>query len=60
MKTYEVELRCTTYLAVTVEAESQDEAETLAWQEVEAKDLTFDLVEVESIEETTGESNENL
>jgi hypothetical protein len=53
MKTFEVELRCTTYLAVTVEAKSQDEAETLAWQEVEAKDLTFDLVEVESVEELT-------
>jgi hypothetical protein len=52
MKTYEVELRRTSYIIVTVEAETQEEAEALAFQEVETKgDSAYANWEVESIEE---------
>jgi len=54
MKTYEVELRRTSYITLTVEAENEEQAEELAWQEIEsgdygrAKDAHW---ECESIEE---------
>lgn len=54
MKTYEVELRRISYIIVTVEAENEDDAEALAWQEVDttpnSDDATWDL---NSIEERT-------
>jgi hypothetical protein len=34
MKTYQIELRRTSYINIEVEAESADEAEVLAWKEV--------------------------
>ena len=34
MKTYHVELKRTSYVNLTIEAESEEEAETLAWQEL--------------------------
>jgi hypothetical protein len=34
MKTYQVELKRTSYINLTIEAESQDHAETLAWLEL--------------------------
>lgn len=58
MRTFEVELKCTTYLTMTVEAETQTEAETKAWQELEAEDLTFALVEIESVEDITGQGEQ--
>lgn len=36
MKTYEVELRRTSYVTVTVTAKSEDEAEEKAWAELES------------------------
>jgi len=36
MKTYEIEIASTTYRTYSVDAESQDEAETKAFQEVDA------------------------
>jgi hypothetical protein len=35
MKTFQIELRRTSYITIEVEAESQDEAEALAWRRVE-------------------------
>lgn len=35
MKTYEVEVKYTSYTVITVEAENEDEAEKLAWRELE-------------------------
>ena len=32
MKTYEIELKRTSYITMTIEAESQDQAEALAWK----------------------------
>ena len=32
MKTYEIELRRTSFITVTVEAENQEQAEDKAWQ----------------------------
>jgi hypothetical protein len=34
MKTYQIELKRTCYVNLTIEADSQDEAEALAWQEL--------------------------
>lgn len=50
MKTYEVELKQTAYVVITVEAGNEEEAEFIAWTEVNATkpDLNW---EVESIEE---------
>jgi hypothetical protein len=57
MKTYEVEFRRTSYITMTVEADSQDEAEAKAWHEVEhdRADINDAHWELESIEETTGD-----
>lgn len=35
MKTYEVELKRTSYITITIEANSKDEAEEKAWQKIE-------------------------
>lgn len=52
MKTYEVELRRISYITVTVEAEDEDDAEALAWQEVDTKPNSDDAVwDLNSIEE---------
>lgn len=53
MKTYEVELRRTSYITFTVEADSKDEAETKAWREIEngRNDIYDAQWDVESIEE---------
>ena len=52
MSTYEVELKRTSYVTVTVEATSFAEAEDLAWREVEHINAKSDGAwEIESIEE---------
>jgi hypothetical protein len=56
-KTYEVELKYTSYVIITVEADNEEEAETLAWRELE---LSGSISrggdwELESIEEMKGE-----
>lgn len=54
MKTYEVELRRTSYIVLTVEAENPEQAEDKAWDELSTQvnfaddDASWD---VESIEE---------
>lgn len=35
MKTYEVELKRESYITLTIEANSPDEAEEMAWEELE-------------------------
>ena len=40
MKTYEVELKRVSYMVVTVEADSEDEAETKAYEKA---DMTLDF-----------------
>jgi len=54
MKTYEVEVKRTSYITITVEAETLEEAEALAFQEVDGRgDSAYANWEVESIEEVT-------
>lgn len=55
MKTYEVELRCTSYITLTVEADNKDDAEEKAWKEIETghTDIWDASWEIESIEELT-------
>jgi hypothetical protein len=52
MKTYQIELKRTSYINIEAEAESQDEAEALAWKGVEQDYYRDDgHWEIESIEE---------
>jgi hypothetical protein len=57
-KTYEVELRRTSFIVVTVEAENEDDAEALAWEKLKAQefmgDSSWDIESIEVINE--GES----
>ena len=52
-KTYEVELRRVSYIRITVEAESKDEAEDLAWDEcndrADTSDATWDVASIEEL-----------
>jgi hypothetical protein len=55
MKTFEVELKRTSYIQITVEAGDTEEAEFMAWQQIEqgrGEDGHANW-EVESIEEIT-------
>jgi hypothetical protein len=52
MKTFQIELKRTSYITIEVEAESQDEAEALAWRRVDQDYYKDDgNWEIESIEE---------
>lgn len=60
MKTFEVELRRTSYITVTVEAENEDQAEEKAWKEIEngrtdIYDAQWDIESLEEVEPTEGE-----
>jgi hypothetical protein len=53
MKTYQIELKRTSYINMTVEAENEDAAEELAWKELESCETYADASWlIESIEET--------
>jgi hypothetical protein len=51
MKTFEVELLRTSYVTVTVEAENEDDAEALAYKQIETRYFTDSSWTTESIEE---------
>lgn len=53
MKTFEVELRRTSYIVLTVEAENEDDAEAKVWEKIENGDYAHEDAQwdVESIEE---------
>jgi hypothetical protein len=51
MKTYQIEMKRTSYINIEIEAESQDAAEALAWKQVDADYYKDDGAwEIESIE----------
>ena len=51
MKTYQIELRRTSYVNLTIEAENEDEAEALAWRQMEQDYYRDDGAwDIESIE----------
>jgi hypothetical protein len=58
MKTYQIELKRTSYVNLTIEAESEDEAEELAWAELASdgsygdRDADWDLESIELDEES--------
>jgi|APGre2960657373_1045057.scaffolds.fasta_scaffold103812_3 hypothetical protein len=59
MKTYQIELKRTSYVNLTVEADSVEEAEELAWDELQSDGsygLTYADWEIESIELNQGET----
>jgi hypothetical protein len=59
MKTYQIELKRTSYVNITVEADSVEEAEQLAWDELQSDGsygLTYADWEIESIELDQGET----
>jgi hypothetical protein len=51
MRTFEVELRRTSYITLTVEAENEDDAEEKAWLELDEHAHADANWDVESIEE---------
>ena len=55
MKTYQVELQCISYTRVCVEAEDQDQAEVLAYDQIQRGGFICDdgHWDIESIEELT-------
>jgi len=54
MKTFEVELRRTSFITVTVQAENEDDAEALAYKQIESEGGdTYADWETESIEEVS-------
>ena len=57
MKTFEVELCCVSYITMTVEANDEEEAETMAWKRVNSNSVTINDGQwnVEYIRETQGE-----
>jgi hypothetical protein len=51
-KKFEVELKYTSYVCVTIEAESQDEAEQLAYREVESgADRAWETESIQEVKE---------
>lgn len=53
MKTFEVELRRTSYIVLTIDAENEDDAEAKAWEKIKYDPVNDDdeaSWEVESIE----------
>ena len=51
MKTYQIELKRTSYVNLTIEAENEDEAEALAWKQVDQDYYREDGAwDIESIE----------
>lgn len=57
MKTYQIELRREAYVNFTVEANDQDEAEALAWEQLGGGDYACGEWDINSIEEV---QNENI
>ena len=60
MKTYQVELKRTSYVNLTIEAENEDEAEALAWKQVDQnfyrEEGTWDIESIELDEMATDET----
>lgn len=56
-KTYEIELRRTSYINLSIEAENDDDAKTLAWKELESGDYRHEDAawDIEFIEEVTNQ-----
>ena len=55
-KTYEVELRRTSHIVLTIEAWNEDDAKALAWQQSMPYHSTYDSQwDIESIEEVTNQ-----
>jgi hypothetical protein len=56
MKTFEVELKRESYITLTIEADSRDDAEAKAWHELEQNyphinDSTWDINYINEVEE---------
>jgi hypothetical protein len=68
MKTYQIELKRVSYVNLTIDANSQDEAEALAWAEIESgesygitDDADWNLSHIEELtEEPETETGEDL
>lgn len=62
MKTYQIELKRTSYVNLTIEAENIDEAEELAWQELASdgsygtESADWDIESIELDEPATDET----
>jgi hypothetical protein len=64
MKTYQIELKRVSYVNLTIEADSQDEAEEIAWLELDAhehrdSDANWEIESIE-LDEPETETGEDL
>ena len=57
MKKYEVEFRRTSYITYTVEAESEEEAQSIAWSDISDHEFKNADWEIESTEEIKNETD---
>ena len=64
MKTYQIELKRVSYVNIEIEAESQDEAEALAWKGIQQDyyrdDGHWDIESIELEDEPEEETGEDL
>jgi hypothetical protein len=64
MKTYQIELKRTSYINIEIEAESQDEAEALAWKGVEQDyyrdDGHWDIESIEELEDVATDESRSF
>jgi hypothetical protein len=65
MKTYQIELKRVSYVNLTIEAETAEQAEEIAWHELDAhehrdSDANWEIESIELEEEPETESGEDL
>jgi len=55
MKTYEIELKRTSFITITVEADSREQAEELAWTSLDndchKEDASWEAVDIKEMEQ---------
>ncbi len=56
-KTYEIELRRTSYIVLTIEAENENAAKALAWKEIEHGNYRYEDAawDIEFVDEVTNQ-----
>ena len=60
MKTYEIELRRTSFVTLTIEAEDQDAAEAMAWEQIQRNyyrdDGDWEIDSVDQVQDQMGQT----
>jgi hypothetical protein len=43
MNTYEIELKRTSYVTLVIKADSKDQAEQIAWDDIDSRDASYEI-----------------